>query len=679
MKRHLPSPRVALVYPPYGPPNLASLGLSILQAGIRQKGYECRTFYWAYRWMHQLPVPEEKQRAFYYMLTQRNMSPWNEWMFSRHTFGDRLRHKDSEVVAGLKDLDRDYGYVTAPVEPSQAILWICNNMGSLLEPILQDLAGFDVIGVGSTFFQNGAALALCKAVRDRWPDKITILGGANCDGEMGRALMDHFPFLDCVFSGEVDFEVPEFIDCLHRGGDLSHIRGLIWRDDEGAVCENESSRPVEAMDLLPVPDFEDWVAERKRFQLHDEERVCLPLESSRGCWWGAKQHCTFCGLNANGMGYRQKAHERFQDEVKSVVDKYGARYLFMADNILSSDYYRTFLDWAGEQKLDVELFYEIKANVSRQQIGKLAEAGIRMVQPGIEHFSSKILSLMRKGVKGIQNVAFLKYAAEHGVITVYSILAGFPGEDPHEYGHLASEIPKLVHLRPPSAVIDIEFHRFSPYHHRPEEFGIRLRPHQKYSFIFPLPETEIRRLAYQFVMVGRRTQDLSYLAGISRVVMEWRTEFKSDICTLTWRLEDDDIIIADRRAGFTARDYRLQGALARYFLEFETPGTPAGAMERLHANAADGALKPPGVSRRSALERKSSGHPEGASRMEPTTGAPETVFRLELDEIEADPEGALGPLMQHGLLWKEGGTYLNLPVVWTHVPTTTRWDKVQVP
>jgi ribosomal peptide maturation radical SAM protein 1 len=672
MKRHIPSPRVGLVYPPYGPPNLASLGLSIIQAGVRQRGFECRTFYWAYRWMKQLPVAPDKQRAFYYMLTQRNMSPWNEWMFSRRTFGDRLSHRDAEAMNGLRQMDQDFGYLTDPILPSQAILWMVNNLDALMAPILSDLESFDIVGVGTTFFQNGAALALCKAIHDRWPDKITVLGGANCDGEMGRALMDNFPFIDCVCSGEVDFEFPRFVQAIHEGTDISGVRGLIWRDDNSEVRENEPSRPVEAMDEVPIPDFEDWVAERQRYDLYDPERVCLPLESSRGCWWGAKQHCTFCGLNGNGMGYRQKTHARFQDEVLTIVKKYGAKYLFMADNILSSEYYRTFLDWAREQKLDLELFYEIKANVSREQIASLAAAGIRMVQPGIEHFSTSILSLMRKGVKGIQNVAFLKYAAEHGMITVYSILAGFPGEDINEYGRLARELPRLQHLRPPSAVIDIEFHRFSPYHNDPGKFGIRLRPHEKYSFIFPLPESEIRRLAYQFVLVGRRAQDLSYLAGISRVVTEWRRDYRADTCVLIWKETDGDIVITDRRPGFPWRDYRLQGALARYFLEFESPSAPACAAQRLKDGSAKSGWQLPTL--RNQMDPDAHVPPP----LPPAT-QPEQALGCSLSDIERDPEGALAPLMEAGMLWKENGIYLNLPVIASHIPTVTRWDKVQVP
>jgi ribosomal peptide maturation radical SAM protein 1 len=657
MRIHIEKPKVALVYPPYGPPNLASLGLANIQAGIKARGFECRTFYWAYQWMQQLPVAEEKKRAFYYMLTQRNLSPWNEWVFSRHAFADEMRAKDAEALAGLRALDAELPVYTAPALPSAVLSWMCNNMDALLEPMIAQLAPYDVVGVSTTFFQNGAALALCKAVKKRWPEKLTMLGGANCDGEMGRALMDNFAFIDCVFSGEVDFDVPEFVQRLHAGSGFDGVRGLIWRTDDGAVVETAPSEPVKNMDELPQPDFDDWVAERKRYGLYDSEHVCIPLESSRGCWWGAKHHCTFCGLNANGMSYRQKSPETFQREVSSIVERYDARYFFMADNILSTEYHKTFLAWARAQGLDVEFFYEIKANLTREQVKNLADSGVRMVQPGIEHFSSDVLKLMRKGVKSIQNVAFLKYAAENGIITIYSILAGFPGEDPWEYERLAREMPKLVHLRPPSALMDIEFHRFSPYHNNPEQFGVRLRPHRKYEMIFPVPERELARLAYQFVLVGRRTEDLSYLAGASRAVQEWRDAYRDEACTLTWQWSGEDILIEDRRPGFTSRDVRVQGDARAVFLELESPMSLPRVVERAQAARVE-----PGPSARRRGD-----------------GAVETVVSFSHEAFRADPRGALEPLRAAGLLWEEGGLVLNLPIIQTRAPTTTVWNSVQVP
>src|SRR3954464_6533115 len=98
MKRHIPGPRVALIYPPFGPPHLASLGLANLSTGIKARHFECRTFYWSYRFTRMFPgVPDSHKASIYHLFTQRALSPWNEWAFMRYALPDRLAHRDAEV------------------------------------------------------------------------------------------------------------------------------------------------------------------------------------------------------------------------------------------------------------------------------------------------------------------------------------------------------------------------------------------------------------------------------------------------------------------------------------------------------------------------------------------------------------------------------------------------------
>src|SRR5262249_37738919 len=117
-----PPPRGALGFPPYGPPNLPSLGLALLSAGIKAGGFEFRTFYWNYRLAEVLPHPEEKQRRqAYAMLTERTLYPWNEWAFTRWVYSDELSRYDREVLRRCLILDATLGSQTSEIPPSQLI------------------------------------------------------------------------------------------------------------------------------------------------------------------------------------------------------------------------------------------------------------------------------------------------------------------------------------------------------------------------------------------------------------------------------------------------------------------------------------------------------------------------------------------------------------------------------
>ena len=51
---------VALVYPPYGPFGVASLGLSILSASVKARGIPCKTFYWNIDFLESIPFRDRK-------------------------------------------------------------------------------------------------------------------------------------------------------------------------------------------------------------------------------------------------------------------------------------------------------------------------------------------------------------------------------------------------------------------------------------------------------------------------------------------------------------------------------------------------------------------------------------------------------------------------------------------
>jgi ribosomal peptide maturation radical SAM protein 1 len=645
-------PRVALIYPPYGPPNLASLGLALLSAGLKARGFTCRTFYWNYLLLDALPHSTlADRRQAYSMLTERTLYPWTEWAFTRWLYPEALGRRDREVTQRLALLDATLGGQTGQFPPSRLVQHLLEATPRLVAEMTDHLAPFDIIGISSTFFQNGAALALAHAVKKRWPKKLTVLGGANCDGEMGRAQIELFPFLDVVFSGEVDHAFPNFVQRFAELGELEETAGALVRMPDGRIVEGPRAEPLTNLNELPLPDFDDYIAERRRFGLHTSDDLCLPLESSRGCWWGAKHHCVFCGLNANGMAFRQKDPDRFRHEAETIAGRYGARYLFMADNILSARYYRDFVQWAKGRHLNLDFFYEIKANVARAQVADLAEAGITMVQPGIESFSSATLRLMRKGVRGIQNIAFLKYAADYGLFAAYNLLAGFPGEDPLEYEQMARELPKLSHLRPPNGLSIVEFHRFSPYHNDPTQFDLRLRPHANYNFIYPFPEHELARLAYFFEMAGRAPQDLAYLAPIQRAIESWRKVYNDQTCTLTWHEEDEgSIVVEDHRPGFGQGEWHLRGQAADLFRALDTPTTPAAAI------------------RVTLVGSGTTGSHLGAAR----------TIDFAPGELATSPEACLRQFTAPGLAYEEDGLCVSLPIRSVHRQMESGWTRIGV-
>src|SRR5205807_6919523 len=123
-----------------------------------------------------------------------------------------------------------------------------------------------------------------------------------------------------------------------------------------------------------------------------------------------------------------------------------------------------------------QLFYEIKANLSRKHVQALVSSCVTWVQPGIESLHSDALALMDKGVRAWQNIQLLKWARELGLRLSWSLLWGFPGERDDWYADVARFIPLLEHLQAPMGLARLRYDRYSVYHQQARQRGLVLLP-----------------------------------------------------------------------------------------------------------------------------------------------------------------------------------------------------------
>lgn len=225
----------------------------------------------------------------------------------------------------------------------------------------------------------------------------------------------------------------------------------------------------------------------------------LLFEGSRGCWWGAKTQCTFCGLNGSTISFRAKSSKCAISEIEYLVDKWQIDMVQAVDNIFDMKGFNDFIPALMRMERSLQFFYEIKANLSRNQVQMLRAAGIIWVQPGIESMSDHVLNLMRKGSTALQNIQLLKWCQEQGINAAWNILYGFPGETRADYDNMLTLLKQIRFLNAPTACGPIRLDRFSPYFVAPQKFGLRnLRPIASYKYLYPFNDSSLKRIAYYF-------------------------------------------------------------------------------------------------------------------------------------------------------------------------------------
>lgn len=483
--------KVALITMPFADFASPSLGISLLQAALRREQIPCDLYYL------NLPFASRIGCLSYLRLgvDAPTRSQSGEWLFAAELFGADPQRDRAYIEAVLKGNYRDYfdGRLV------RRLLEVRSCVRQYIDECLDRVpwAQYDVVGFTSSFQQNLASLALAKRVKEAFPRVKIILGGANCEGEMGIELHRQFPFVDFVCSGEGDRAFPELIHRLVAGGDPS-IAGIISRAGSETVVPREVVSPIFELDDLPYPCYDDYFEQAENVSFNRQFKPSIPFETSRGCWWGAKMHCTFCGLNGATMTYRSKSPKRALDELIFLGREYGTE-IVAVDNILDLKYLDSFFPLVAAQKRRFTFHYETKVNLTKNQMHVLRRAGVTHLQPGIESLSTSVLKLMKKGCNLLQNVQFLKWSKQMGIDVDWNLLYGFPGESPSDYREMARIIPFLTHLEPPTGCGKLRVDRFSPYFTRPTEYGLeRVRPLKAYSFLYPFETDTLRKLAYYF-------------------------------------------------------------------------------------------------------------------------------------------------------------------------------------
>jgi ribosomal peptide maturation radical SAM protein 1 len=272
------------------------------------------------------------------------------------------------------------------------------------------------------------------------------------------------------------------------------------------------------------------------------------------------------------------------EELLSQARKYGQLNFYAVDNILDMRYIRDVLPRLRDSEYDFTLFYETKANLKKDHVRAMRQAGVMTIQIGIESFSTPILKLMEKGATALQNIRLLKWCAEFGINAEWNFIYGFPHEPSEEYDRMADLLKSLTHLQPPTFVSQIEVERFSPHFERPHEFGLKLLgPRGFYEFVYPCDDKLRADLAYIFDYAhedGRNPND--YMTKLNEQVDYWKNEFGDD-GVLEWRRGPGFLSIRDRRPGLDKYDYSLADTEARIYLACDEGATALDVWNRLRA------------------------------------------------------------------------------------------------
>jgi ribosomal peptide maturation radical SAM protein 1 len=483
--------QVALVNMPFSYAKYPSIQLGTLSALLKSNAIPVDCHHLNVRFAHLIGVELHESIC-------EKRALFGEWLFSSLLFRDNPKRMEYPQVFKpvfeqiAQESGKPAGYfeeIATRIAP-QFLTWALTAI---------DWGQYKLVGFTSTFDQNVASLTMAKLIKDLYPEVRIVFGGANFDGEMGLEHFRAFPFIDHVVVGEGEESFLPLVRRILDGKAEDYPNGVIYREGEKVMLTPNAALFSDFAKAGP-PDYDDYyhLLAELGHKAQGLERILL-YEGSRGCWWGEKHHCTFCGLNAQSMKFRAKKPEQVLTEIADLSQRYDAVRFRLVDNIIDMTYIEGLFGKLAAEHCDLDVFIETKSNLQKHQIKTLAAGGVKCMQPGLESLSLNQLRAMDKGATPMQNIICLKWSLYYHVTVLWNILLGFPGETNEDYQRQLDLIPSLLHFQPPEATGKFWLQRFSPYFTRPHEYGIRITgPGMAYEYVYDARQLDLKKIAYDF-------------------------------------------------------------------------------------------------------------------------------------------------------------------------------------
>jgi ribosomal peptide maturation radical SAM protein 1 len=568
----------SLVSMPFMDADRPSIQLGLLTSIANNHGFPTRAIHANLEFAAQLGADD------YRKLADHRGALIGDWLFSVEAFGDAAPDPDGALLEECADALEYLG-----PSPSAVRAWLLAVRSQYVPKYLDAMVNLidwqhtDIVGFTSSFQQNTASFALARRLKARHPRLVTVFGGANFDGDMGPEFVRAVDCIDVAVVGEADEAFPRLLSALANGEDPGVIPGVVSR--LGGELTASPPVAVSGLDGSPVPDYEDYFDRAERLGLMSKaarRRTWIPLETSRGCWWGAKHHCVFCGLNGTTMQFRAKSADRVLEELATLAHKSGSFRFAGVDNILDVRYLLELFPAIIETGADYEFFYEVKSNLTRSQLRLLANGGVTHIQPGLESLSTPVLAHMRKGVTAAQNVNLLRWARYYGIDVGWNILWGIPGETVQDYAGQSALVPQLTHLQPPDTDGRIWLERFSPMFTELPDDRFRFKaPERSYSYVYPAG-LDLSKAAYFFDYELKDALPDEAYEGLHQAIERWRKAWEETQPELTYWFAPGLLQIYDGRWPDRKRSFTFRGKAAEVYAACsERPRSAAAVHDEL--------------------------------------------------------------------------------------------------
>jgi len=277
---------------------------------------------------------------------------------------------------------------------------------------IPDVIGFSVMMVEQLY----CSLALARLVKEMDRRVKVVFGGSLISREVGK-LIAPLGEVDYIIQGEGERPLAEL---LGSPASPSVFPGLLYEKD-GQVLDYGFDY-IHDLASAPWADFSDFPLEA-----YYSPEICIPLLSSRGCYW---QKCAFCVHYYNFRNcYRVRPVADVIKELAFHVDN-GIKYFSFVDEMIPANRFSQISEAILKTSLEIS-YYALakpKKTFTMDVLRSMAASGCKAIFWGVESANQRVLDLMNKGTFVHEMGKVLQMSHRAGIKNHVFIILGFPSE-----------------------------------------------------------------------------------------------------------------------------------------------------------------------------------------------------------------------------------------------------------
>ena len=297
-----------------------------------------------------------------------------------------------------------------------------------LDAVLSDISEPYLIGFSSYMWNIEYNLQLADAIKQKWPNCITVFGGQEIPFD--SSYLDNYSFIDILIFGEGEQSFTKILEHLAEKKPLDDISGIAFRKKSGEIAITEKNYAKDLSEF-PSPYLEGCFDHIIHNEKYAGRKFDALIETTRGCPY----QCLYCAYNATPV--RQFSMDKVKRELDWLSDNH-IEYCICADGNFGllprdeeiADYVISLKKATGFPVKFETTSDKNKAERSFRIYKKFHEAQMdRGVSLDVQSMSPDVLkNVNRKNMTTEEFSAQLKLYREEGINTYTDLILGLPGE-----------------------------------------------------------------------------------------------------------------------------------------------------------------------------------------------------------------------------------------------------------